>query len=91
MTDPEAVDLAAVRAGSRARIELEQTEAAFNQLRQAAVAELIATAPDAVAKRERLIVTVQSLTAVQEALVLTVSHGDAAKALAQTGLNKRWG
>jgi hypothetical protein len=88
--DEDALERAAIRAGSRARVELEQTEAAFNRLREAAMAELIATGPDQTAKRDRLIASLQIWSAVQEALVYVVNDGDPANiALAKAGLNRR--
>lgn len=71
-------DRIAAERGERARAELALTEAAFAGLRQAALEEVVATPPEAVAKRERLIVCAQVIDAVRQALQESVDAGEVA-------------
>jgi hypothetical protein len=73
------IDQAAVARGESARVELALTEAALAGLRQAALEEIVATPPEAVAKRERLIVCAQVIDAVRRALQESVDAGEVAE------------
>lgn len=71
MSDP------AARAGaSAARIELRETDRAFNGLRDALVAKMLATPSEAAQTRETCYFAVNALDAVREALRQVVENGD---------------
>lgn len=72
------IDQTTVARGERARAELVLTEAALVGLRQAALEEIVVTPPEAVAKRERLIVCAQVIDAVRRALQESVDAGEVA-------------
>jgi len=83
-------DHAAAAKGHRAERELQETAAAFDRVRLAAVEALIKSAAGQEAVRERLVVTCQILDAVQAALLDVVSSGKLAEhALAQRDLTRR--
>ena len=86
----EQQDAEAAARGREAEREFAETRAAFERVRQAAVASLIATAPGQEAVRERLVVTCQILDAVQSALMDVVNSGKLAEhAIAQRNLLRR--
>lgn len=64
--------------GAKARQELELTDQAFAGLRQAALEEIVATSPDQVAKRERLVICAQLIDAVRKALQASIDAGEVA-------------
>lgn len=80
----------AVAAGHRATLEMEQTAAAFERVRQATLKALINSKAGEEAVRERLIVTCQILDAVQSALQDVVNNGlIAEEAIRQRDLLRR--
>lgn len=88
--DAEAEDRRAALAASRARTELQMTGAAFAELRAKTIEQIIASAPEQVAFRERMIVTCQILDAVKATLEDIVTAGTYAEAaLAQNDLLRR--
>jgi hypothetical protein len=80
----------AVASGHRAKLEMEQTAAAFERVRQATLKALINSKAGEEAVRERLIVTCQILDAVQSALQDVVNNGlIAEEAIRQRDLLRR--
>jgi hypothetical protein len=71
-------DQTTVARGAQARAELTMTEEALAGLRQAALEEIVVTPPEAVAKRERLVVCAQVIDAVRRALQESVDAGEVA-------------
>lgn len=67
--------------GVQARLELEQTEAAFAKLRTAVLEKIVATHPSAQRELDRLISTVQIMDAVKQALQQVAAGGDVAEAM----------
>jgi hypothetical protein len=70
MSDP-----VAIARGARAKVELVETEAAFEAVRAAMIKRLVSTATAASDERERLYHGVQVLDAVRAALVKVVNTG----------------
>lgn len=84
MTDEQAV-----QKGRQAEREYAETAQAFETVRQAILAELVATSPANAEKVLKLHMAVQNLTAVQKALMNVVQSGQIAQhALSQAGLTR---
>lgn len=64
------------KAHVQARIELEQTEAAFERVRQRLIEQLIATKIGESDLRDKLVLTIQALEAVKAELIAVVHSGD---------------
>lgn len=78
------------RLGHSAAVALDVLDIAFAEFRAAAVEEMIKSAPEALAKRERLIVACQILPAVRAAIEKMVANGTAAEiALRDAELTRR--
>lgn len=67
--------------GVQARLELQETEAAFAKLRAAVLEEIVKTHPSATRQLDRLISSVQVLDAVKQALLHVAAGGDMAEAM----------
>lgn len=65
-----------VKAHVQARIELEQTEAAFERVRQRLIEQLIATKIGESDLRDKIVLTIQALEAVKAELIAVVHSGD---------------
>lgn len=82
-------DNAAVARGLAAERELKETEAAFERVKDAILAELAQTPITQPEKVLKLHMAAQNLAAVRQALMLVVQDGQvAAHAIAQAGLTR---
>lgn len=73
----------AMNRGRQAKLELEQTDAAFAGLRGAALEAIVKCPPDETNKLNRLIAAVQTVDAVKDALERAVRDGTGAAAMDQ--------
>lgn len=85
--DREASDLRESQMGREAKAALEVLGRHFDNLRAACIEKAVASSPDAVALRERMIVSCQVIDAMRNVMERAVAGGAAAdvRLLAETG------